>query len=334
MKKLAIIIILLCHSLQAFSCTTFILKDANKYVFGRNLDWFSDNGIVVVNKRGVEKTSLVFPPDKTTSWTSKYGSISFNQFGKELPFGGINEKGLVVEVMTVYGEKLAYDDRTAVNELQWVQYQLDNSSTVDEVLATDGLIRISRVNQSLHYLVSDSEGNTAVVEFTKDGMQAYKGENLPIPVLENDRYEESLRKYKAGEESRFCSAAKLIDQYNPTRDNMIDYSFDILNDVALDGSWSVVYDIKNMQIHFKTASNRSVRSIDVTAFDFTCETAGLLYDLERNDSEAINAFFVPYKDSINKEKLKEAMESNGIEFPKEILRTFYNYAMTCSCTVE
>jgi choloylglycine hydrolase len=26
-------------------------------------------------------------------WTSRYGSITFNQYGREFPSGGINEKG-------------------------------------------------------------------------------------------------------------------------------------------------------------------------------------------------------------------------------------------------
>jgi choloylglycine hydrolase len=32
---------------------------------------------------------------KTISWISKYGSITFNQYGREFPTGGMNEKGLV-----------------------------------------------------------------------------------------------------------------------------------------------------------------------------------------------------------------------------------------------
>lgn len=177
MKKIVVIFILLLHSIQAFSCTTFVLKDSGKFVFGRNLDWFSDNGLVLVNKRGVKKTSLIFPPEKTTRWTSRYGSISFNQFGKELPFGGVNEKGLIVEVMLVDGSYPDYDQRTAVNELQWVQYQLDNSSTVDEVIETDEFIRIRKVNQNLHYLVCNRSGETAVIEFGADGMTVYRGDD-------------------------------------------------------------------------------------------------------------------------------------------------------------
>ena len=32
-------------------------------------------------------------------WTSKFGSVTFNQYGKDNPMGGVNERGLVIEVM-------------------------------------------------------------------------------------------------------------------------------------------------------------------------------------------------------------------------------------------
>lgn len=101
--KNVLILLLLFFTTNAISCTTFVLKNSNNLVFGRNLDWFSDNGIVVINKLNIKKTALVFPPEKPVTWTSRYGSITFNQFGKEFPFGGINEKGLVVELMVVDG---------------------------------------------------------------------------------------------------------------------------------------------------------------------------------------------------------------------------------------
>ena len=98
MRKI-IVIFLLFPSIVGFCCTTFVIKSENNLVFGRNLDWISENGLVVVNQRNQRKQSIVFPPSKPVTWTSKYGSITFNQFGKEFPFGGINEKGLVIEVM-------------------------------------------------------------------------------------------------------------------------------------------------------------------------------------------------------------------------------------------
>lgn len=92
MKKISLIFTIFLF-VNSYACTTFVLKTENDLVFGRNLDWVSDNGVVVVNKRNVKKTSLIFPPEKPVEWISKYGSVTFNQFGAEFPFGGMNEEG-------------------------------------------------------------------------------------------------------------------------------------------------------------------------------------------------------------------------------------------------
>ena len=83
-------------------CTTFCLGKGDQLVFGRNFDWMVEDCLVIVNKRGVSKTAQLGPKwDKKqpASWTSKYGSITFNQMGRGDPTGGMNETGLVIEFM-------------------------------------------------------------------------------------------------------------------------------------------------------------------------------------------------------------------------------------------
>src|SRR6266850_1892436 len=88
----------------ATACTTFCLRDGNHVLFGRNYDFGIGEGLVLVNKRGVAKTSAV-SGDRPAGWASKYGSVTFNQFGREFPTGGINEKGLTVELMMLEGSE-------------------------------------------------------------------------------------------------------------------------------------------------------------------------------------------------------------------------------------
>lgn len=70
-------------------CTTFLLKDAkgNLY-FGRNYDFPVGEGLIQINERNVLKQAMVMPSDNPYSWVSLYGSITFNQVGKEFPYGG------------------------------------------------------------------------------------------------------------------------------------------------------------------------------------------------------------------------------------------------------
>ena len=52
-----------------------------------------------------------------------------------------------------------------IDEMQWIQHQMDNAATVDEVLRTDSKIRIvSHFGQS-HYFVCDKTGKVATIEW-------------------------------------------------------------------------------------------------------------------------------------------------------------------------
>ncbi|MCT4622803.1 MAG: linear amide C-N hydrolase [Schleiferiaceae bacterium] len=323
--------LLLSITLVGEACTTFVLKDSNNLVFGRNLDWVSDNGVVVVNKRGVSKTSLVFMNDQPISWTSKYGSVTFNQFGKEFPFGGMNEKGLVVELMVVRGSYPAEDERKALNELQWVQYQLDNARTIEEVIASDKKIRISGISQNLHFLICDITGNITVVEFNQKGMVSYRDQNLPFPVLENDPYKVSLKKEKNGASCRFNTVVHMLDNFSASEQNSIDYSFRILDKVALDGSWSIVYDLKNKQIHFKSASYQSVKTMDCTSIDYSCKTPPMICTMNLAKQGVINSQLKPYEHELNQEVMMDGIKTNEILLPQNVLTQFYSYSQTCKC---
>src|SRR6266542_2870525 len=123
MRRLAVCFLLLC-GLPALPCTTFILEGDRRVYFGRNLDWDWEEGMVLVNAKHVSKRAFVAAAN-AAQWTSKYGSVTFNQFGREMPFGGMNEAGLVVENMWL--DETQYppaDARPEINMLQWIQYQL------------------------------------------------------------------------------------------------------------------------------------------------------------------------------------------------------------------
>ena len=106
-------------SSNVYPCTTFVLRTDKGLVFGRNLDWITGTGLVLTNPRNLEKIALVDPSEKAIKWVSRFGSITFNQVGRELPYGGMNESGLIVEHMTldetIYPSK---DNRYAIGACQ------------------------------------------------------------------------------------------------------------------------------------------------------------------------------------------------------------------------
>lgn len=282
----------------AFPCTTFTFSDGSGHrVYGRNFDFTTGLGHAVVNPRNLAKTAFISPPEKPVSWVSKYGSITFNQNGREFPYGGMNEAGLVIEQMWL--QESVYppaDDRYGLSELQWIQYQLDNCATVKEVIETDNRVRISYTSvATLHFLVSDAGGDAAVIEYLEGKMTVYHGRNLPYSALANCPYEVSLDYHRNGGKSsqkeysdwtrnssgRFSKAAGLLTGSSAS-ENIVDFAFLVLDSVAQDNStqWSIVYDITRREIHYKTRNNSDIRTLFLDAFDFACTGTFLFADMD------------------------------------------------------
>jgi choloylglycine hydrolase len=348
-----------------YSCTTFVLHKGDRLVFGRNLDWYSGTGLVMVNPRNLEKVALLNSSEKPVKWVSKFGSITFNQIGRELPFGGINERGLVVEHMTldetVYPAK---DNRYVIGAFQWIQFQLDNYSTVEEVINSDTFLRIED-NSKIHFLICDRSGNSVVIEFLNGKIVCLTGKDLPVRALANSTYEESLGCYKNSGNTlanpslyHFCTAAKQISGSDSTSDSTIDYTFRTLNMVSqqLFTKWSIVYDITNMRIYFKVFETPIIvgeskiftkqppydpitKVIDFKGLDFNCSGVVKVFDINSNHDKDVNQYFIPYSTEINKEFIDKAFTfykgwGLNIELKDDDLNSLAKYPESFRCIGE
>lgn len=343
-KKIFFFILLIALFHQANTCTTFFIHHYGKMVFGRNYDWMTDAGIVCTNQRGLSKTSLKTPDGISISWVSQYGSITFNQYGKEFPMGGMNEKGLVVELMwldgTVYPQP---DKRPAINVLQWVQYQLDNHTTIEEVIASDKTIRITSKGTPLHYLVADANGHAATIEFIEGKMTVHKDSDLPMPVLTNSTYKELLSGYKNGSIyndnsiERFSAACNMINQFKKDKSatSLIDQSFAILNKTSQGDytKWSIVYDITEKKIWFKTERSKQLRSINFSSFNFSCAVSSKQINMNGKEEGEISGLFFDFSDEMNRLTVEKAIEesSSRLTFSNEQKRAILGYPSTISC---
>ncbi len=330
-------------------CTTFCLKDKNRGIlFGRNFDFGTGLGQVHINQRGLKKTSLINPPEKPFTWVSKFGSISFDQNGREFPYGGMNEAGLVIEQMWHNdGVYPAPDGRSGLGELQWIQYQLDTAASVADVLASDRLVRIS--NQSLaplHFLLADAQGHVATFEYRDGKTVIHTGQDLPCPVLANDSYDVSLD-YGSSRESgspkafsqvvqessgRFAQAASMVEADQGMGGDAIHRAFEVLAAVARDNTrWSIVYDLKNKAITYKTRTNGNMRRIEMKSFGFSCSPTRLWVDIEDNIRGA--ADFKAYTDQDNARLIDNVWDS--VEFlkgiPPKVRAMYAGYPATVQC---
>jgi penicillin V acylase-like amidase (Ntn superfamily) len=261
----------------ANACTTFCAHG----LFGRNYDFETGHGHVIVNKRNMQKSSATAKP---AQWTSRYGSVTFNQFGRDNATGGMNEKGLVVELMWLDGTRYpAADARPELGTLEWIQYQLDTAATVQDVIAnTTTKVRISQRGVPLHYLVADATGDVATIEFLEGKLVVHRGDALPAPVLANDTYAWSLQ----NDTTRFARAAQGVKTATT-----VAAAFALLDAVAQSHTqWSIVYDIRNRAIAWRTKDNRDARTIRFADLDFSCARPVRVLDIHEGKGDVARLF--------------------------------------------
>lgn len=276
--------------------TSFCLVDRESIVFGRNYDVFAPDGRVMVNRRGLQKSA--FGTNSGLRWVSRFGSLTFNQFGHEFPSGGINEAGLVVEVMALETGQYPDDARPGISDFQWVQYQLDCSATVEELLASDQRIRIQRdaSPMPLHFLVADRTGRSAVVEFIGGRLVYHTGSSLAVAALSNHPYEASLA-YAAttppavadhvSSLGRFVHAAAAVRNFPQAQSpDPIGYAFSALDAVRQPNltQWSIVYDLRNLSVYFRTLPVPLNKRIQLAALDFDPSAPIRMMDINANTS--------------------------------------------------
>jgi penicillin V acylase-like amidase (Ntn superfamily) len=238
----------------------------------------------------------------------------------------------------------AADNRPAVGVLQWIQYQLDNCSTIDEVIATDKKLRISETgNTPLHYLIADANGNAATIEFLNGKMVVHKGKDLTVPVLTNNMYDESVKAYKNssanGDNSleRFSQACSMIQKLNAgsITKPLIDYSFDILGEVAQGDftKWSIVYDLTNKTIQFRTNRFKQVKTVSFSAFDLNCTSTPKVWDMNQAGNGNINNLFQNFSADINKRIVETAAKESEsrVDISEKDIQRLWQYASGIKC---
>ena len=270
-----------------------------------------------------------------------------------MPWGGINETGLVVEILALYEAKFPDpDERPCIGHVQWVQYQLDNFSRVEDVIESDSQVRISKPPpvKGGHYLVCDNTGNCASIEFLNGKLVYHTKKTMPVKALTNSTYADSiafLHDDQNGKSSnnqgdvslfRFVRAAEMLKKYKPKKSpSAVDYAFDIISNVRANGmnyllgeplytQWSIVYDIKNLKVYFHTLGNEQIRYFSLSAFDFSCKTPVTILDVTANLSGDVTNNFVNYTHKANRDLQKKLLF-----VPPEEIEKLENYPESTVC---
>jgi len=336
-------------AVAAPACTTFCLEGGDAAVFGQNYDWDVDAGVVLVNRRGVAKTS--FNQQPPLSWTSKHGSVTFNQYGAEFPVGGMNERGLVIATMWLDETRYAAPDaRPGLNILQWIQYQLDTSATVADVVASEAAVRIAPYAPGigLHYLLSDASGDAAAIEVLDGRTVVHRGDTLPVAALANSTYAESSQFLGSlgtgatatlptggGSLQRFARAADRVKQWDAASGDPKAYAMDTLASVGTSRTvWSIVYDQKAKTVAWRTKKSPAAKTLAFGALDFDCaapRTASNIHDGEGDAAALLKPFNAEANGRLVAESFSKTTRANLNLSPPQAVTAVAMYPESAKC---
>lgn len=293
-------------------CSALSLSAGGCAIFGANLDYRNHTrGQLFINPRGLHKTGVV--PSATgvyAEWVAQYTSVTFNFVGYHFPWGGMNEAGLVMSTMALPQSECAPPDhRPVVDSGMWMQYMLDTCATVDEVIAADELVRNVTVD---HYLVADRRGAAGVIEYVDGEFVPRTSEDLPVSVLTNWFYDESLAIWQLyggrdsyawmdGSMQRFCIAADRVSSFEGSgAEEGVEFAFETLDAIAGQrfsphaSQWSLVFDTGALRAYFRTYADPSIRYVDLREFSPWCGRPVQMLDIDESISGDAKPWFTDY----------------------------------------
>lgn len=335
---------------NAYACSTFAIPASQEKIFGKSYDWGSGHGLVLINKRNVKKRALQldfeFP---AAEWISRLGSVTFTQFGQELPLGGMNEKGLTVEIMLL-GQSRYPDDpsQETLNELQWIQYILDTSETIDEAIANARAVQIRSEAADVHYLACDRFGDCATFEYLLGELEVHTGPSLVAPVLTNSTYRQSatyLQRFEgfggneripddAGSLSRFVIAAHYSKKYPLHRGDLSakEYGFFALDKLRWGATqWQIVYESMQGKIWFRNEQFPVAQLLDLNDVDFDCHNSINAIDVTGEIYEEASWTWQEFDRDRNRKLLEIGLESVGYPRSDRLLDYLASYPESNEC---
>ncbi|MCB0412696.1 MAG: linear amide C-N hydrolase [Bdellovibrionales bacterium] len=353
-RRIVSLILSLLFPISALPCSAFFIPQSAESYMGKSYDWHYGHGYLTINKRNVKKESFQFNADDVSfTWTSKFGSVSFNQYGHEFPLGGINEAGLAIEVLWL--SESTYPDASSqrsINESQWIQYMLDSAENIEELITLARMVRISPVQASVHYLACDQKKNCAVIEYLQKNLVIHsnaKNSPLPmdIPSITNSNYDSSenfAQDFKGfggnedipggyGSLNRFVRASYLAKVAPLGEGNSLssNYPFEILDSVASSGGFSkfnIVYNLRDKKLFYRTRfDNTAVRSVELSKLNFDCSKPTQTLNLENNLSGDVSEEFSDYSYQENLNMVKKSLP----EYPSYVHQLIATYPNSTEC---
>lgn len=341
---------------NSFACSTFKLQKGGHLLYGHNLNQgdLGVPGMIYINKRGIfkkghtwDEISEINPKNVSDLyWISRFGSITFNAFGRDFPDGGMNEAGLYIWEMNEMADYPKNENLPKLDQMNWMQFILDNYSTLDEAIQCASEVEIH--GWGWHYFIGDASGDCAALAFIDGEVVVNREAEMPVPGLFNtpyDREMEFLKYYKGfggnyepdlndPNVPRFVKTAVLLRDYKPYMDP-VDYGMHMLDQLQVDDvpEWSILFDVINQEVHFKTRINPEIKNFSMPQIDFSNDDPVLILNMDVEPGGDVSALFQPYSNDANKAFIsdlvvpilpEEFFTQGGLTIEKAIDRIVYH----------
>ncbi|WP_158566986.1 carcinine hydrolase/isopenicillin-N N-acyltransferase family protein [Actinomadura craniellae] len=250
------------------ACSLFLAaRGPRGPVFGRNFDWITSPALLLKTPsgRGPASLSLVdisylgidrLEADRVMREPALQRKLL--QAGS-LPFDGMNEHGLVVGMAQIPDTRPARTPGLpTVGSVRIQRLVLDQARTVEEAIAVFGRYNVEFApgEPSLHYLVADASGRSAVLEFVDGRLKVLRGgdswHGMVNFVLSGagDDVKRSDERYSA-----------IVGRMRATGGSLDpDGAMDLLAEVAQRNTrWSAVYELHHGTVHVSLGRNYTRR---------------------------------------------------------------------------
>jgi len=176
-------------SALGYGCSSFCTQSTDgNIIFGRNFDMDTANSssyliVHTAPENGYESYSTV---------SLKFLSITTPKEPKDdtsplllapyIPLDGINSQGLAICVLQLGSPEIHTSDSSVdMTSTTIIRNVLDNAKNVSEAIEIFKSCNLHTDGFAYHYMVGDSEGNSAIIEFVDNEMLVeYKTENIQV----------------------------------------------------------------------------------------------------------------------------------------------------------
>ncbi len=240
-----------------WACSLFtVLLDEEHLLFGRNFDWrfspalllftnppdgYASVSMVDIEYLGFEGQSVFSLTELTLEERQGLLDAPF------MPFDGMNEHGLAIGMAAVPGSEVPIDpEKETTGSIAIIREMLDHARTVEEALAImKGYNIVFGSGPSIHYLIADANGESALVEF-------YAGE---MRTISSDRPWHSATNFTLSavdnpEDGNCWRYNKINSQLEETLGRLdTKAAMELLSAVAQENTqWSVIYDMAGREV--------------------------------------------------------------------------------------